>query len=444
MKMSTRNLLGLLVLMGTCHMAQGETIVSVGAPSVSAAGPVVNAAQFVSSCWTQQSYSNVSITAPIFLANPNTAGVYHGTAYVTSSIGPGTTSAIASYSFTGSNTSPQSLQLFSGLTLGTGFYCLTFSGTDTAPAGSSSPVGYMVLGEDAPPQVATAPGAGLVGSAVVASVAGCGQSCVNAVFPPFSTFLPTSNGIVWPYIQFSISGQAFSAQLVGSMPQIVSGGIWTTTFTVVNNDTTAVQVVLNFFGDNGTPLTLPLIFPQTSSTTPVSTSSVTQLLDAGAELIIQTAPGTVGQASQDGWAQLSANGNAGGSAVFGWTAPTGEFEAVVGVETRNPSAFVMPFDNTNGYATGIALANLSNEGVSVPVVLRDDQGASLGTASITLLAHGHTNFMLTDATLGYPATAGKRGTLELDTPMGAQISAMGIRANPSGWITSVPTLVEVS
>jgi hypothetical protein len=50
--------------------------------------------------------------------------------------------------------------------------------------------------------------------------------------------------------------------------------------------------------------------------------------------------------------------------------------------------------------------------------------------------------MLTDPTYGYPATTGKRGTLELDTPAGGQISAIGIRADPDGAITSTPVIVK--
>jgi hypothetical protein len=42
----------------------------------------------------------------------------------------------------------------------------------------------------------------------------------------------------------------------------------------------------------------------------------------------------------------------------------------------------------------------------------------------------------------YPAVAGHLGTLELDTPAGGQISALGIRAAPDGAITSVPVLAK--
>jgi hypothetical protein len=195
---------------------------------------------------------------------------------------------------------------------------------------------------------------------------------------------------------------------------------------------------LNFLDNNGNPLPLPLTFPP--ATSGVLAATYTQTISGEAQVVIQTA-GTSGQAPQQGWAQLVATeGSVGGSAVFGFTTASGMQEAVVPVGTRGQGAFVLPFDYTGGYATGVALANLSNRPVSVPVTLRDDSGASLGEAqAIALPAYSHTSFMLSDS---YPAVAGKLGTLELDTPAGGQISALGIRATPSGAITSVPVLAK--
>src|ERR1035437_9846606 len=146
--MLNRSMRCLLVLIGTCHFAGGEAIVSVS-PGLSG-GPAVNGAdggQFVSACWTlPRTYSNVSITAPIQLWTepgvPNPSS-YHGTAYLTTTLGPMTTTAIASTSFSGSNTSPQTVALFSGLRLESGYYCLTFAGTDQVlPGLSAGPAGY--------------------------------------------------------------------------------------------------------------------------------------------------------------------------------------------------------------------------------------------------------------------------------------------------------------
>jgi hypothetical protein len=235
------------------------------------------------------------------------------------------------------------------------------------------------------------------------------------------------------------SGTVTGLVLAGSMAQLASGGLWNTTITLVNTGAAAAQVRLNYFDDTGNALLLPLTFPQTSSTAPLMASTLDRTISPGAELVIQTA-GTASQATQAGWAQLLANGAISGSAVFGWTTASGEQEAVSPVETRNPASFVLSFDNTGGTATGVALANVSNQAVSVPVILRDDTGASLGAAAaINLPPYGHVSFMLAT---NYSAAAGKRGTLELDTPTGGQISALGIRAIPGGAITSVPVIAK--
>jgi hypothetical protein len=130
-----------------------------------------------------------------------------------------------------------------------------------------------------------------------------------------------------------------------------------------------------------------------------------------------------------------------GFAIFRYN-PTGQ-EAVVPLETRNASAYVLAFDNTNHLVTGVALANVSipSQAVAVRVVLRDDTGATLvtPTPTINLAGGGHTSFILANS---YASVAGKRGTVEFDTPAGAQISALGLRATPAGAVTTIPVLAK--
>jgi hypothetical protein len=219
----------------------------------------------------------------------------------------------------------------------------------------------------------------------------------------------------------------------GSMAHVASGGGWQTVFTLVNTGTSSAQAQLSFFENNGQALLLPLTFVQSGSSTTAST--VIQTIAAGATLVVLT-QGNNGVASV-GSAQLTTDGNVGGFAIFRYN-PTGQ-EAIVPLETRNASAYVLAFDNTNGLVTGVALANVSNQAVNVPVILRDDTGASLGTATIGLAARGHRSFVLTSS---YPLVAGKRGTVEFDTPAGGQISGLGVRATPSSAITTIPVLAK--
>jgi hypothetical protein len=138
-----------------------------------------------------------------------------------------------------------------------------------------------------------------------------------------------------------------------------------------------------------------------------------------------------------GSAQLTTTGNISGFEVFRWT--TFGQEASVPIETRTPNSFVLIFDNTDGLTTGLALANVASQAARVVVNLRDDVGALLLSTSISLLAQGHTSFMLPDT---YAITAGKRGSVEFLTPTGGLISVIGVRAKPDGTLTTIPVLAK--
>src|ERR1019366_7465994 len=116
-------------------------------------------------------------------------------------------------------------------------------------------------------------------------------------------------------------------------------------------------------------------------------------------------------------------------------------EAVVPMETRNASSYLLAFDNTNGIVLGVAVANVSAQTANIPVVIRDDTGTMISTpgTTISVLGNGHKSFVLSDPVSGFPVTANKRGTIEFDTPAGGQISVLGIRFTPpNNALTTIP------
>ncbi len=223
----------------------------------------------------------------------------------------------------------------------------------------------------------------------------------------------------------------------GTMAHLASADSWKTTITLVNTGTASANAHLHFFGDSGSPLSLPLSFPQGGSSS-TTASALDESLAAGAMLIIES----TGPVAQVGSAQLTTDGAVSGFAVFKAT-DTGQ-EAVVPLETRNPASFMLAFDNTGGIVTGVAIANVASQAGNVPVVIRDDTGTEIGTGSIALAAEGHKSFVLTDATTGFPVTAGKRGTIEFETPAGGQISVLGLRFPPSNAnaFTTIPVMTK--
>jgi hypothetical protein len=228
--------------------------------------------------------------------------------------------------------------------------------------------------------------------------------------------------------------------LAGSLAQIASGGGWDTSLTLVNLGTSAGQANLSFYANNGSALPLPYTFPQQPALGTATGSSVNESINANAMLVLDTT-GPIKQAAATGLSQLLTSGNIGGFGIFTYT-PSGQ-AAVVPLEIRNAFSYLLAFDNTGGHlATGLAIANLASSPASVGVVIRDDTGANIGTGTINLAAQGHNSFLLTDSTLGFPITAGKRGTVEFETPEGGQISVLGLRANGNA-LTSLPVLANV-
>ena len=227
---------------------------------------------------------------------------------------------------------------------------------------------------------------------------------------------------------------------IGSMPHLAAEGGWTTTFTLVNKGTTAASAEISFFGPNGGPLSLPINLPQTSSST--TASSVNQTLAPNASFIMQ-ATGPANVPYLEGSAQLAstaATGTLDGFAIFHF-GPS-EQEAVVPMETRAASSYLLAFDNTNSVLTGVAIANVASASASIPVIIRDEKGNQLSSTSLLLAANGHTSFVLTDPAVGFPVTTNRRGTVEFDTPAGSKISVLGIRF-AGGTITTIPSLANV-
>jgi sugar lactone lactonase YvrE len=232
--------------------------------------------------------------------------------------------------------------------------------------------------------------------------------------------------------------------LAGSVAQIASAGGWDTALTLVNLGSASSEARLDFSSDDGSTPWLPFTLPQQPAQGTTLAQGFDRTLNSNASLVLDTT-GPAAQASE-GSARLHTNGDVNGFAIFTYV-PTGQ-AAVAPLETRNASSYLLAFDNTGQVSTGVAIANLAGSAANIGVVIRNDAGAQIGAGSIELAAQGHNSFMLTDATYGFPATAGLRGTIEFDTPSGGQISVLGLRANAipnsSGFaVTSLPTLAGV-
>jgi hypothetical protein len=255
------------------------------------------------------------------------------------------------------------------------------------------------------------------------------------------------NTSAWRTATLTLAGLAFVAEQssatvngltpAGAMPQVATAGGWQTSIVLVNLGTTSAQARLNFFDDNGAAMLEPLCFPEAPLAGTFLAPQLERTVAPGAALLIQTCGTGVNGISS--WAQLQSNGSITSFARFNWTMGAVAQEAVVPLESRNPSSFVLYYDQTGGFATGVALANAVGQSASVAVTVRDDTGAVIGSETLSLPAYGHTAYMATDH---YPATAQGRGTIELKTPAGGQIATLAFRASTAGTLSTIPAMVK--
>lgn len=308
------------------------------------------------------------------------------------------------------------------------YYSAQCSVTQGAPpynwsvSSGALPPGMYLTGQGTSVQIAGTP-----------NVAGVYHYTISAV----DSLSPVHQSATLAYA-VTIQASAPKLGLVGSMAHLVSNQDWTTTFTLVNTSAGYAQTELNLWGDDGNSLPVPLDLPQQGAAeSPVTTPSFDWTLGSNASLIVQTDAPTSAPL-QSGSAQLNATSGVGGFAIFHLN-PTSQ-EAVVPLETRNASSYLLAFDNTDGAALGVALANISAQAANVAVVVRDDSGVQIGSGSMPMPGNGHSAFVLSGL---FPATTGQRGTVEFDTPSGGQISVLGVRTTPPGTLTSVPALANV-
>lgn len=225
-----------------------------------------------------------------------------------------------------------------------------------------------------------------------------------------------------------LSKEVVFAGLGGAINQVVDGAGWKTTMTFVNFGFSMASFTLNFYDDNGLPMPL---------TTNFGAGAAFNATIPPKGTITFTTAGLKSALSQ-GWGQLVSNSNIGGTNVFSFSAPgQPPYEASEPLDTDKATNYVLPFDHTNGYATGFAVENpFSFTTITVFVVFRDENGNQFVTDSFSLAPLEHRAFTLTQR---YPQTINQFGTVEISTSA-LWLNVLGLRFSPSGVFSSVAPL----
>ena len=216
------------------------------------------------------------------------------------------------------------------------------------------------------------------------------------------------------------------------IPQIADGGAWQTTLVLTNTSASPATVTLSFFQETTGGATqswnLPLL----------EVSSTQNLSLPGAGTLFLHTPGTASTTSV-GWGQVeAATGTVVAYAIF-----TQRVSGLPDQDCTAPAAagatrILMPFDNTSGFVTSMAIANPGSSAESVSVGIETTKGSISQPSPISLPAQGHTAFTVPQQ---FPAAAGQSGLMEFYSATG-NISVIALRFNPTGSFTAAPVYAE--
>lgn len=239
---------------------------------------------------------------------------------------------------------------------------------------------------------------------------------VCAVFVWASPKQPKQLPAGWPY---------------DTIAHVVDGGSWSTEIVLANLDNVESKYKLIFRGDDGRPLVFDIVGRPSAST-------YSGTIPAHGTIVLSS-PGT-SNTLRSGSAVLDIVGTdeIGIMAIFRQRIQgRPDFEATViggnGVETDS----LLPFDNTSGYVTGIAILNPAEfSPLVITMQIRDEVGALLRTVPLNLAPGEKQVFVISER---YPETAGKRGSLHFEDILAA-LSVVGFRFSPGGAFTTVPLM----
>jgi CHRD domain/Putative Ig domain len=206
---------------------------------------------------------------------------------------------------------------------------------------------------------------------------------------------------------------------------VVDAARFATQFVVTNLDSAPASFQFRFWGNDGSALSVPI-----ANGLP---SDLSGTLAPGGTFFAQTA-GTSAPALQ-GWAEVASTGRISVLANYYRTGTPANADSEASVTaTQSGSNIVLPFDNTQGFVTGVAISNTNAvQAVNVTITATTDKGAPAATTVMNLLPHGHTSLVLPSA---LPGTAGARGSVRITTG-NPDLSVVGLRFGPNSSMTSL-------
>jgi hypothetical protein len=215
-----------------------------------------------------------------------------------------------------------------------------------------------------------------------------------------------------------------------TLPHIVEGANWTTSITLVNTGRTTQQYKLVFFNNDGQPAEFSFVSRGRVRT-------IVGNLWAGASALFVT-EGT-GPTLNQGWATLDlaeTGEDISLGAVFGTSGIPGRptFEATVPASSGFDSQAWLPFNNLDGYTTSIAILNAGSQPVSIPILVSEFLGATVGAETLTLAPGQKIAFPIMQR---WANSGGKFGVIRFQGDDSTPLSILGLRFNSGGSFTTI-------
>ncbi|HEY3132394.1 MAG TPA: SBBP repeat-containing protein [Acidobacteriota bacterium] len=225
----------------------------------------------------------------------------------------------------------------------------------------------------------------------------------------------------------ALNGQAGGGKTLYCPQYVVGGGQYLSTLSIVNLDSTAGTVTLEFIGDNGTPI-------GTKQTLSIAAKGKVYISD---QTFFLNAANSVAQ----GYIRISGSGvNLVGSVVFGDPSGTRFSSALPLVSTLLRFFVFSQVASNQTYFTGLAILNPGSATAAVTIEVYDTDGALVATKSESIAAGQRKSRLLTEY---FPALAGQNRSsgyikVSSDNPLAA-FALFG--ANDLSVLSAVPPQV---
>ena len=220
-------------------------------------------------------------------------------------------------------------------------------------------------------------------------------------------------------------------------PHLAMGGGWDTTIVIVNITNVTTPFTQYFYDEAGNPMTVTVRAPDGS--TSMVNSMQNTLAPGGTVRFTLISSSADAQAGWSGISYDSSQGRLGGYASFRLNVNGTVNEGLVPISAYDDSWFVMPFDNTQGYITALALCNPGNVADNVTITAVDANGNKMASETINLAPGAHIAYVITgDGHM--PSLANAAGALIVESTNTTTLSGLGIRMNSSFGFTSIPIM----